>query len=76
VALGILLSFYLDFILVLPYFCFRSVLPNLLASSGKISEALRVTSRQLCWRYIESIIGATLIPALKGEAGRLRCANR
>jgi hypothetical protein len=43
VALGILLSFYLDFILVLPYFCFRSVLPKLSASSGEIGEAVRAT---------------------------------
>jgi hypothetical protein len=28
------------------------------------------------WRYIECVIGATSLPALKGEAGRLRCANR
>ncbi len=34
VALGILLSFYLDFILVLPYFRFRSVMSRLQASSG------------------------------------------
>ncbi len=76
VALGILLSFYLDFVLVLPYFRFRSVLLNLQASSGQISEALRKTQLQYDWRYIESVIGTTSISALKGEAGRLRCANR
>ncbi len=76
VALGILLSYYLDFIQILPYFRFRSVLPNLQASSGEISEALRATQRQMYWRYIESVIGARSISALKGEAGRLRCANR
>ncbi len=69
VALGILLLFYLGFILVLPYFRFRSVLSNVQASSRKISEALRATQRQQYWRYIESIIGTTSIPALKGEAG-------
>jgi hypothetical protein len=29
----------------------------------------------LYWRYIESVIGATSIPALKGEAGQIRSAN-
>jgi hypothetical protein len=39
VALGIFMSFYFVFILLLPFFRFWSVLPNLLASSGKIGEA-------------------------------------
>jgi hypothetical protein len=43
VALGILLLFYLDFILVLPYFRFQSVLPKLKASYGKIGKAVRAT---------------------------------
>jgi hypothetical protein len=43
VALGVLLSFYEDFILVLPYFRFRSVLSKLQASSGSIGEAVRAT---------------------------------
>jgi hypothetical protein len=34
---------YLDFILVLPYFGFRLVLPKLKASSGSIGEAVRAT---------------------------------
>jgi hypothetical protein len=40
VALSILLSFYLDFILVLPYFRFRSILPKLYESSEKIDEVV------------------------------------
>ncbi len=75
-ALDIIFSFWSTFILFLPYFRFRSVLLNLQASSGQISEALRATQRQLYWRYIECVIGATSLPALKGEAVRLRCTNR
>jgi hypothetical protein len=37
------MSFYLAFILVLPYFRFRSVLPKLKASSGLKGEAVRAT---------------------------------
>ncbi len=40
-AVGILLLFYLDFILVLPYFHFRAVLSKLYAGSGSIGEAVR-----------------------------------
>ena len=69
VALGILLSFYLDFILVFPYFRFRSVLPNLQASSGKLSEALRATQRQLYWRYIESLLALRRFLRLKAKRG-------
>ncbi len=72
VALGVLLSFYLDFILVLPYFCFQSVLPKLQASSGSIGEAVRAIQRQQNWRYIAAtanIIGAARHSALIGEAG-------
>ncbi len=58
------------------HICFWSVLPNLQASSGQISEVLRAMQRQLFWRYIESIIGTTSIPALKGKAGLFCCANR
>jgi hypothetical protein len=43
VALGILLLFNLDFILVLQYFCFRSVLSKLQVSSGRIGETVRAT---------------------------------
>ncbi len=78
VALGILLSFYLDFILVLPYFRFRSVLPNLQASSGKISKAVRATQCQQNWRYIAAtakFFGAAWHSALIGEAGQIRGAN-
>ncbi len=49
VVLGILLSFYLDFMLVLSYFRFRSVLPKLWASFGKIGE-------QYDWRSANSIV--------------------
>ncbi len=52
VALGILMSFYLDFILVLPYFHLQSVQSKLLVSSGKKSKEVRATSAN-------SIIGAT-----------------
>ncbi len=79
VALGILLSFYLDFILILPYFRFRSVLPKIQASSGKIGEAVRATQRQQYLRYIDVtayINGATSRPALIGEAGRTLRAYR
>ncbi len=72
VALGVLLSFYLDFILVLPYFRFRSVLPKLQVSSGSIGEAVRATQRQQYWRYIAettNIIGTVWHSALIGEAG-------
>ncbi len=72
VALGILLSFYFDFILVLPYFCFRSVLSKLWASSRSLSEAMRATQRLQNWRYIAAtatIIGAAWHSALIGEAG-------
>ncbi len=72
VALGVLLSFSLDFILVLPYFRFRSVLPKLQASSRSLGEALRATQRQQNWRYIAdiaTIIGAAWHSALIGEAG-------
>ncbi len=75
VALDIIFSIQFAFILFLPYFRFRSVLPNSQASSGEISEALQATQRQLYWRYIESVIGATLLPALKGEAWQIRSAN-
>ncbi len=77
VALGILLSFYLDFILVLQYFRFWSVLHKLQASSGKIGEAIRATQRQQYWRYIDgtaNINGTVLRPALIGEAGALSAA--
>jgi hypothetical protein len=40
VALGNFMFFYFAIILILPYFCFRSVLPELKTSSGKIGEAL------------------------------------
>ncbi len=76
VVLDIIFSFWFTFILSLLYFRFRSVLPNLQASSGTMSKALRATQRQLYWRYIESVIAATSLPALKGEAGCLRCANK
>ncbi len=76
VALDIIFSFWFTFILFLPYFRFQSVLPNLQASSGQISEALRATQRQLYWRYIECVIGATSLPALKGEARQIRSANK
>ncbi len=72
VALGVLLSFYLDFILVLPYFRFRSVLPKLLASSRSLGEALRATKRQQNCHYIAAIaiiIGAAWHSVLIGEAG-------
>ncbi len=72
VALGILLSFYLGFILFLPYFRFRSVMPKLQASSGSIGEAVQATQRQQNWRYIAAtanIIGAAWHLALIGEAG-------
>ncbi len=74
VALGILLSFYLDFILVLPYFRFQSVLPKLQASSGRIGEAVRATQRHQNWHYIAAtanIIGAAWHQALIGAAGEL-----
>ncbi len=79
VALGILLLFYLDFILVLPYFRFRSVLSNLQASSGSIGEAVQATQRQQNWRYIAAtatIIGAAWHSALLGKTGRIRSANK
>ncbi len=72
VELSILLSFCLDFILVSPYFLFRSVLPKLQASSGKIGEAVQATQGQQNWRYIvatANIIGAAWHSALIGEAG-------
>ncbi len=72
VALGVLLSFYLDFILVLPYFRFWSVLPKLQASSGSMDEAVRVPQRQQNWCYIAAtadIIGAAWQLSLIGEAG-------
>ncbi len=72
VALDILLSFYLDLILVLPYFHFRSVLPKVQASSRTIGEAVRATQRHQYWRYIattDNIIGAAWNWALMGEAG-------
>ncbi len=72
VVLGVLLSFNLDFISVLPYFRFRSVLPKLQASSGSIGEAVRATQRQQNWCYIAAtanIIGAERHSALIGEAG-------
>ncbi len=77
-ALGILLSFYLDFILVLPYFRFRSVLLNLQASSEKKSELVRATQRQQNWRYIAAtakFIGAAWYLALIGKVGRIRSTN-
>ncbi len=76
VALDIIFSFWFTFILFLPYLCFRSVLLNLQASSGQISEALRATQCQLYQRYIECVIGAMLLPALKGEVRRIRSANK
>ncbi len=72
VALGILLLFYLDFILILTYFRFRSVLLKFQASSGSTGEAVRATQRQQNWRYIAAtanFIGAALHSALIGEAG-------
>ncbi len=66
------MSFYLAFILVLPYFRFRSVLPKLKASSGLKGEAVRATQHQQNWRYIAAtanIIGTAWHLALIGEAG-------
>ncbi len=78
-ALDILLSFYLDLILVLPYFCFRSLLPEVQGSSGTIGEAVRATQRHQFWRYIaatDNIIGAAWNSALMGEAGKRRRTYR
>ncbi len=72
VALGVLLSFYLDFILVLPYFRFQSVLPKVQASSGTIGEAVRATQCHQYWRCIaatDNIIGAAQNTVLIGKAG-------
>ncbi len=71
VALDIIFLFQFAFILFLAYFRFRSVLPNLQASSGKIGEALRAPTVLALYR---NIIGATLHPALEGEVERLRGA--
>ncbi len=90
VALGILLSFYLDFILVLPYFNFRPVMHKLQASSGKIGEAARVMWCQLyrlnidSTAYICMVLRCTLCLMAKrdtlstpiGKARRIRSANR
>ncbi len=92
VALGILLSFYQDFILVLPYFHFQSVLSKLQGSTGKIGKIVRAMWPQQYWHYVDDIayiIGAALHPALihvgeargalsapKGEARRFRSAKK
>ncbi len=79
VALGILLSFYLDFILILPYFRFWPVLPKLQVSSGKIGEAVRATQYQKYLHHIDVtayINGAASCPALIGEAGHTLQTNR
>jgi hypothetical protein len=47
-----------------------------LKSAAKNRRANQTARAILSAPTVESIIGATSIPALKGEAGRLRCANR
>ncbi len=75
-ALGILLSFYLDFILVFPLFPFPVSTAEFIGEFWKNKRSPTSDVAPMYWRYIELVIGATSISALKGEAGRLRCANR
>jgi hypothetical protein len=44
--------------------------------TNKQSAMSNVAPTVKYWRYIECLIGATSLPALKGEAGRLSCAKR
>ncbi len=79
VALGILLSFQLDFVLGLPYFRFRSVRPKLQAGSGRLGEAVRATQHHQRWHYIVAtadIIGAALHPVLLGKTGNAHRGHR
>ncbi len=72
-ALDIILSIQVVSILFMPYFCFRSVRPELQAISGRIGEAVRATQRQQYRRYIAetaNIIGAAWQTALIGEVGK------
>jgi hypothetical protein len=77
VALGILLSFYLDFILVFPYFRFRSVpTAEFIGEFWKKKRSATSDVAPIVLALYRIVIGATSISALKGEVGRLRCANR
>jgi hypothetical protein len=58
----------LHLVLTILYFRFRSVLPNLWTNRRSATSGVAPTYR--------NVIGATLLPALKGEAGHLRNANR
>jgi hypothetical protein len=76
VALGVFMSFYFAIILFLPYFCFRSVLPiyrRVLEKWVKLYERRSASPIKALYRIV---VGATLLPALKGEAGRLCRAKR
>ncbi len=73
VVLDIILSIQVVSILIMPYFRFRSVRPELQASSGRIGEAVQATQRQQYWRYIAetaNITGAAWHTALIGGNAR------
>ncbi len=85
-ARGIIFSFWFTFILFLPYFRFRSVLPNLWASSGQISEALQASSANCIGAILKVLLALCRSLRLKakqgvfatpiGEARRICSANK
>jgi hypothetical protein len=75
VALGVFMLFYFAVILFLPYFHFQS--NNIAQFVGKFGKNKRSATSVIALKApYRIVIGTTVLPTLKGKAGRLCRANR